>query len=90
MIIQAVMEIVKTLLFTLLGVINLPAFPEELTSAIDGFIGLIFDNLGLITLAVRWQTVLVAVPLMIAIVNFDHIYDALIWILKKIPFLGMS
>ena len=90
MIVEAVITVVKNLLFMLFGVINLPPFPEALKNGIDSFLSLVFDNLGLITLAIRWNTVLIAIPLLIAIINFDHIYDAVIWILKKIPFLGMS
>lgn len=90
MIIEAVVNIVKSLLFTLLGVINIPNFPEVLTNSIDTFVDLIFDNLGLITLFVRWETIVIGIPLLIVVMNFEHFYNGIIWILKKIPFLGMS
>jgi hypothetical protein len=90
MILEAVMSLVKVILTTALGFINIPLFPSALTTAIDTFFDLIFDNLGIVGFFVRWQTVLVCVPLVVAISNMDKIYDFVIWILRKIPMLGMS
>lgn len=90
MIIGALLDLVQMLIFNILGFINLPAFPDALTSAINGFVDLIFNNLGLIDFFVPWGTIKICVPLVIAIANLDHIYDAIMWILRKIPMLGMS
>ena len=48
MILEALLNLIKTLLETVFGFINLPAFPEELTSSIETFLDLIFDNLSLL------------------------------------------
>lgn len=44
----------------------------------------------LITLFVRWQTVCIGIPLLILIINFEKVYDGIMWIIRKIPFLGMQ
>ena len=53
-------------------------------------VSLVFDNAGLITLFVRWQTVCIGIPLLILIINFEKVYDGIMWIIRKIPFLGMQ
>lgn len=90
MIFQTILDIVKTVLFSVLGFINIPNFPAALTGSIDTVLNTIFDNIGLLGLAVRWNTVVVAVPLLIAIINMQHIYDGVMWILRKIPMLGIE
>lgn len=90
MLLQTVLDIVKSVLFNVLSFINIPGFPEALTGAITSVLDTICSNLGLLGLVVRWNTVVVAVPLLIAIINMQHIYDGVMWIIRKIPMLGMS
>lgn len=70
--------------------VQFPAFPETLQNGIDTMVSLVFDNAGLITLFVRWQTVCIGIPLLILIINFEKVYDGIMWIIRKIPFLGMQ
>jgi len=91
MIVQGIMELVMVLLTNVLSFISIPAFPQQFTSAIDMVLNdFLFQNLGLIGFFVRWNTILVAVPLVIVIVNLDKMYALVIWILRKIPILGMN
>lgn len=90
MLFQTVLDIVKSILFSVLDFIQIPSFPVQLTDSIDTVLNTIFNNLGLLGLAVRWNTVVVAVPLLIAIINMQHIYDGVMWILRKIPMLGIE
>ena len=48
MIIEALLNIIMTLLQVVFGWINIPGFPVELTNSINSFINLIFDNLTLL------------------------------------------
>lgn len=90
MIIQGLMELVMMLLQNVLSFIDIPDFPSALTDAIDSVLSLIFDNLGIVGLFVRWQTIVVSIPLVIIIINMDKLYKLVMWILKKIPMLGMQ
>lgn len=69
---------------------NLPDLPSNLVEGANGFINLIFDNVGLLGLFVPISTIKVVVPLILLIVNFDKIYRLVIWILKKIPVFGIK
>lgn len=85
MIIEAVVNMLVALVQTLFGWINLPAFPASLDAAIQTFESLIFDNLFLLGLFVNVETLKVAVPLFVVIVNFDKLYRLTMWVIKKLP-----
>lgn len=90
MIIKALMDLIATVLQTLLGFIQIPSFPESWTSAVSQFMDLLFENVGMIGIIVPWPVIKLGIPILIAIINMDKIYDAIMWILRKIPMLGMS
>ena len=90
MIIQGLLNLIKTLLFAVFSWINLPAFPEALTNSINSFLSLIFDNLTLLGFFIRPQTLMVSIPVLIILLNFDDVYKLTMWILKKIPFLNIK
>lgn len=90
MIISGLLNLIKTLLFAVFSWINLPAFPETLTNSIDTFLNLIFDNLTLLGFFIRPTTLIVSIPLLIILLNFEDVYKLTMWILRKIPFLGIK
>ena len=45
----------------------------------------IFDNLDLLGIFIRIDTIKILVPLVVIAYNFEHIYHFVIWLVKKIP-----
>ena len=90
MIIEGLLNLIKTLLFAVFSWINLPDFPATLTNSINGFLDLIFDNLTLLGFFIRPETLMVSIPVLIILLNFDEVYKLTMWILKKIPFLNIK
>ena len=90
MIIEALLNIIMTLLQVVFGWINIPGFPVELTNSINSFINLIFDNLTLLGFFIRPLTITVGIPILIILLNFEHVYKLTMWILIKIPFLNLQ
>lgn len=90
MIIEAILNLLKNLLFIVFGWISLPAMPEGITSSINSFFDLIFNNLTLLGFFIRPITLQIAVPVLIIILNFDKVYKLTMWILKKIPMLNIK
>lgn len=90
MIIELLLNLVFTVLKFAFGWINLPQFPEQLTTNIDSFLGYIFNNLTILGFFIRPVTLTLLIPTLIIVLNFDHIYKFTMWILRKIPFLGMK
>ena len=89
MIIQLILNLLKTLLFSVFSWINLPQFPEGLTNSLNSFIDLIFDNLNLLGFFIRPATITIVIPVLIILINFDKVYKLNMWILKKIPMLNI-
>lgn len=90
MIIEFLMDMIKKILQTLLAFIQIPNFPEEWTSSVSSFMDLLFENVSLVGLVMPWPVIKLGIPILIAIINMDKIYDAVMWILRKIPMLNMS
>lgn len=90
MILEAILNLLKNLLFIVFSWINLPAFPEGLTSSINSFLDLIFNNLNLLGFFIRPSTLTLSIPILIALLNFEKLYKLTIWILRKIPMLGIK
>lgn len=90
MILETILTIIKVLLQFVFGWINLPQFPESLTSSVDSFLSIIFDNISLLGFFIRPITLTVAIPILIVLLNFEQVYKFTMWIIKKIPFLGVK
>ena len=91
MIIETFLDLIYQLnnfIFSMLP--SLPQMPDTITSALDNFLNLIFEYAGLIGILLPLDLVKVILPLSIIVINFEHIYGLILWVLKKIPFLSMD
>lgn len=90
MIIEAILNLLKTVITTVFGILpNIPSF-DSATSSITEFFDLIFSNCGLIGVFVNVNTLKICVPIILIIWNFEHIYKLTLWIIKKIPMFGVE
>lgn len=90
MIITTILNLLKMLLFTCFSWINLPDLPAEIMENINTFLDLIFNNLTLLGFFIRPTTLKLVIPILIIVLNFDNIYKFTMWILRKIPMLGIK
>lgn len=90
MIIQLLLNLIKNILLAIVSFFNLPSIPDELINSLNSFFDLIFDNLSLIGFFVRPTTFRLFVPIALVLINFKHIYNIFMWILRKIPFLNIK
>ena len=90
MILEAILNLFKTLLYACFSWINIPAFPSELTENINTFLDLIFNNLTLLGFFIRPITLQISIPILIILLNFEELYKLTIWILRKIPMLNIK
>lgn len=91
MIIETFLDLIYQLnnfIFSMLP--SLPQMPDAITSAVNNFLNLIFEYAGLIGIFLPLDLVKVILPLAIIVINFEHIYGLILWVLKKIPFLSMD
>lgn len=90
MILETLLNLVFGLLKIVFGWINIPAFPEDFTTSINTFLDLIFNNLTLLGFFIRPTTIMISVPILIILLNFEDVYKITMWILRKIPFLRFA
>ena len=64
--------------------------PSEVTQALDTLLDAMASAMGFIWLIVPRQLVMVVLPVVLIVENFDKLYSVVMWVLKKIPFLGMK
>lgn len=91
MIVSSVMNLIKAVLTTVFGVLpNIPNFATGLQNSINSVLDTIFDNLSLFGVFIRPTSIKLIVPILIVILNFERIYKVTMWIIKKIPFFGIT
>lgn len=90
MIIETILNALKAVITAVFGWINIPGIGEDFETAME-FVDVLFQNAqSMINLFLPWQIVTFGIPLIIIIENFEHIYHFIMWILKKIPMLGIE
>lgn len=90
MILEAILNLVRLLLQFICALLpDIPDIEVSLLEDLTHYFDLIFDNLDLLPFFIDINTVQVLVPLVLIVINFEHIYHFAIWVLKKLP-LGIS
>ena len=90
MLVKLLFELVIGLLNIVFGWVDFPDMPAAIASALDTMLEVIAGAMGFVWLIVPRELVLVGLPTILIVENFDKLYSVVMWILKKIPFLGMK
>lgn len=89
MILLSLLELLFGILKVLFGWLSLPDMPAEITSVIDQVMVYIIDGLPIIWCFLDKKVTTVCLGISLACMNFEKIYDFLMWILAKLP-IGIS
>lgn len=91
MIIETILNILALLITSVFSILpSIPDLPDSLYKSITSVIDTIFNNLGLLGVFIRPQTIIIIVPILIVVMNFERIYKVVMWILSKIPMLNIE
>ena len=91
MIINALLNLVYNIFSVIFSPINIPSFDNDSITAVDNVLTMIFDDSeAIIGLFIPWAVVNIILPIIIALALAVPAYHLVMWILKKIPFLGVS
>lgn len=90
MIIKGIMELVFSLLQIVFTPIDLPDLPSGIQSVLDELMGLFGSVIGLFGVFVDLNVVKWLIPVIIVIANLDKVWKLIMFILRKIPFLGIE
>lgn len=89
MILEALMNIIYTVLNTLL-VFEIPKMPTEVTGYIDQFFDYLVTGAGILANYTPLGYLLVLFGIILAVDVGVMVYKFVMWVIRKIPFLGMS
>ena len=90
MILESVFNLFSSAIKLIFAWINLPDLPPEVDMYITTLFDYIESGIGFLYLVFNMNLVKVLLPLVIAVANFDKIYKLVLFVLKKIPFLGIK
>lgn len=85
MIVAALLDLIFGLIKIIFGWINLPPMPEAITSIIDELFGVFEGAIGLLGVFVDLEFLSICMPLLIIIVNFEHLYRGTMFVIRKLP-----
>lgn len=85
MIFLSLMELLFGILKVLFSWLSLPDMPVEITEVVDTVITYIIDGLPIIWCFLDKRVTTVCLGISLACMNFEKIYDFLMWILSKLP-----
>ncbi len=91
MIIETIMNALISLFTTLLSFVHIPQIPADILSSVNDTIDLIIDRSSeMIDLVIPYNISVVLLGIVIAIELGVHIYHFIMWVLKKIPMVGIE
>lgn len=90
MIIKGLFELFYGMITVIFSFINLPGLPSEVQTVIDTLFQFMSQGLNLVGFFCHPPVLKVIVPLTIVFMNFDKVYKLVMFVLRKIPFLGIE
>ena len=90
MILKLLMELVIGLLELVFGWVSFPPMPDAVVNATDFLFTHMKNSIGLLWMIVPRDLVVIILPIVLIVENFEKLYGAIMWILRKIPFLNMQ
>ena len=90
MILESDFNLFGAFLRVIFGWINLPAMPETITSVLDELFALIRGSIGILAVFIDMDMVKILLPVLLIVINFDEVWKFTMFIVRKIPFLGIK
>lgn len=93
MIIKAILEALKAVIFAVFSFLNLPKASEygiDVNDVVTTVNDILNMTISVINLLFPWTIVTRILPLVIIVANLDKVYKFIMWIVRKIPMLGVQ
>lgn len=90
MILESVFNLFSSAIKLIFAWIQLPDLPAEVETYINLLFGYMESGMGFVYLFIDMDLAKIMFPLVIAVANFDKIYKLVLFVLRKIPFLGIK
>lgn len=86
MIIESVINLFVNMIKLLFSWINLPDMPQSVMDIIDELFGYLEGAVGFVGIFLDWHMVKILFPVLLIVVNFDHVWKFTMFIVHKLPF----
>lgn len=90
LIVESVLTLFADALKVIFQWINLPQVPSNIQTVIDQFFEYLRSGMGFVYIFFDMSLVKILLPLLIVVINFDKVYKLVMFVLRKIPFLGVD
>lgn len=90
MIVESVINLLVSMIEAVFSWIELPPLPAEVQSVIDELIGYLEGSIGLLSMFIDFDMLKILLPVVVIVVNFEHVWDLVMFVLRKIPFIGIK
>jgi hypothetical protein len=91
MIFEWLLESCSWLLNAVLSLLDiLPDMPQLVQETLDGLFGFMYDGVAVASIFIDFRMVRILIPLVITIANLDKVIKFIVFVIKKIPFIGVK
>lgn len=90
MIIESVCNIFITLIKSAFSWISLPSLPSIFTTTLNIIVSLFTSCMRIVFVFIDRSFLVAMIPIVIAVINLEHVFSFTMFILRKIPFLGIK
>lgn len=90
MILSAIFDMLVAMVKALFSFINLPDAPVQIQNVLDILFQYLRAGINFVALFVYMDLVRVLLPVVIILVNFERVYKFVMFVVRKIPFLGIE
>lgn len=90
MIVESLIDALCSLLLSLFSVINIPEMPESVTGAVGTAVEYLATGYGILDNFIEMSVVGPLITAFLVIDAVYHVYIFVMWIVRKIPFLGIK
>lgn len=90
MILESVFNLFSSAIKLIFAWINLPDLPVEVESVINQLFDYLEMGFCFVTLFFNMDLVRIMLPFVLVVMNFDKVYKLVMFVLRKIPFLGLD
>ncbi len=93
MILEAILNALKSLIKSVFSWVDIPSmsdYGDGFETAVNFINQILETSQSLINLFLPWDIVRFGIPILLVVMNFEKLYQAVMWVLKKIPMLGIK
>lgn len=90
MIINLIKKLLTFVMDTIFSVIDLPVIPQQLSDAVAWLFDLMLQGMSIVNWLLPLDAIAPGIDLIVALFLLEHGYRLVLWVLQKIPMLGIK